>query len=112
MQSTNQHTEKTQSQFSLRTLLVVTMVVAIIVSVAQLLVRDPITIIVTFVCSFALALVGFTFLVGASLLALAISSSSNDGNRRNNLNRCLQLSLIGLIAFAPLAICFVMLRLL
>ncbi len=112
MQSTNPPPENPQAQFSIRTLLVVTMVVAIIVSVAQLLMRDTIAIIIAFIFSFLLALTGFGMLFFACLFALAVLSSCYDGNRLHNLIRCLQLSFIGLLALAPMAIWFFVARLL
>jgi hypothetical protein len=100
------------TQFPLRSLFALTLVVAVVATVIRFVAGNSTAIVVAFCLTLVLAVLGTAILSFGILLAFAILLSPPDENRKYNLSRCLKICLIGIVGMLPTLIWVALLRLL
>ena len=100
-------------QYSIRQLFVAVTIISTSIVVLQLIARNfPSIFVVALVSSFAIGVLGLGIVVFAGLLAFSIYANEDPTDRHENLGRCVNLAVIGLVMTIPLLLAFVVVPLL
>ena len=101
--------ENIPSQFGLRSLFALTATVSVLIVVAQVLCNNyPEIFIFALVAGYISVILGFGTIAYSGLLAFyTLSVPEENPNKKENLRRCIRLSLLGCLAFLPLVCCYI-----